>query len=393
MKRKILVPAIIILALIVYVGWEWYQQAKPVDHIVLSGFIEGTEVVVRSQVVGNVLDIALRQGDVVKKGDLIASIDPEKQKLQIASARDDLAAAEINLANADEELAIFESQVERNIQKGKAGFDIADQQLLDMKNGYPAEDVESARQAMELAKGNLKFANDDFERYKKLFNEGVVSEKELEQIEQAQNAAQRQYKMSKEAYDKLKRGYDEEKIIQAKKNLDIAQVILDDAFSGKKQIETKRTQIDAMRKQIDAANEKISLLESSLKDFTIHSPVKGIVSEKNIEVGELASPGTAIVTLVRPDEKWMRVYIPATRLGAIKLGDILEINLDAFQGRTFKGKVSYISEEAEFTPKNVQIKEERVKQVYEVRIDIIENPELVKTGMEGDAILRLTGNK
>ena len=392
MNRKILIPAVLILAILLYSGWRWYQAARPVDHIVLSGFVEGTEVIVRSQAAGNVIEIGLREGDRVKNGDRIASIDPEKQNLLLASSRADLSAVEIDLSRADEELSIFEAQVERNIQKGKAGLDIAEQQLLDMENGYPAEDVESAKQAMELAGENRKFAEDDYERYKKLFSEGVVSEKELEKVEQVYNAAEREYKIRKEAYDKLKRGFDVEKVVQARKNVDIARITLNDALAGKKQVDAKRTEIEAMRKKADAAREKISLLESSLRDFTIESPVDGIVSEKNIEIGELASPGTPIVTIVRPDEKWMRVYVPATRLGSVKLGDILEINLDAFEERVFKGKVSYISEEAEFTPKNVQIKEERVKQVYELRIDIIENPELVKTGMEGDAILKLTGN-
>jgi len=393
MNRKILIPAVLILAILLYSGWRWYQAARPVDHIVLSGFVEGTEVIVRSQAAGNVIEIGLREGDRIKKGDRIASIDPEKQNLLLASSRADLSAVEIDLSRADEELSIFEAQVERNIQKGKAGLDIAEQQLLDMENGYPAEDVESAKQAMELAGENRKFAEDDYERYKKLFSEGVVSEKELEKVEQVYNAAEREYKIRKEAYDKLKRGFDVEKVVQARKNVDIARITLNDALAGKKQVDAKRTEIEAMRKKADAAREKISLLESSLRDFTIESPVDGIVSEKNIEIGELASPGTPIVTIVRPDEKWMRVYVPATRLGSVKLGDILEIKLDAFEGRVFKGKVSYISEEAEFTPKNVQIKEERVKQVYELRIDIIENPELVKTGMEGDAILKLTENK
>jgi len=103
------------------------------------------------------------------------------------------------------------------------------------------------------------------------------------------------------------------------------------------------------------------------------------------------SMGTAIVTLIKPDEKWIRVYVPATYLGSFKSGDELPIKLDAFPDHEFTGRISYISEEAEFTPKNVQIKKERVRQVYEVRMDIINDAHLVKTGMEGNVYLNLKG--
>jgi len=389
MKKKILIPIIIIIILFILSGYRWFITARAAGYLVLSGFVEGTEVVVRSQVAGNITEINVREGDKVNAKDRILSINSEKQEIELRSYSAELASLEIDLERAKEELKLFEEQVERNIGKAQAGLEIANQQLADLENGYPSEDVTSARQAMELAKENLDFAKSDYDRFKALLDKEVVSTKEFEKVEQVYKSAEHEYEIRKENYEKVKRGFDVEKVEQARKNVDIARLTLDDSISGRQQIAVKQNSIESMSKKIDSLREKIALVESRLNDFSVLSPISGIISEKNIEVGELASPGTPLITVVNPSEKWMRVFIPATSLELIKLGDELPIRFDAFEGREFKGRVSYISEEAEFTPKNVQIKEERVKQVYEVRLDIVQDAEIVKAGMEGDAILKI----
>ena len=389
MKKKFLIPIIIVFILLTLSAYRWIVTARAAGYLVLSGFVEGTEVVVRSQVAGNITEINVREGDKVNAKDRILSINSEKQEIELRSYSAELASLEIDLERAKEELKLFEEQVERNIGKAQAGLEIANQQLADLENGYPAEDVTSARQAMELAKENLDFAKSDYDRFKALLDKEVVSTKEFEKVEQVYKAAEHEYEIRKENYEKVKRGFDVEKVEQARKNVDIARLTLDDSVSGRQQIAVKQSNIESMSKKVDSLREKIALVESRLNDFSVLSPISGIVSQKNIEVGELASPGTPLITVVNPSEKWMRVFIPATSLELIKLGDELPIRFDAFEDREFKGRVSYISEEAEFTPKNVQIKEERVKQVYEVRLDIVQDAEIVKAGMEGDAILKI----
>jgi len=389
MNKKILIPIIIVFILLILSAYKWILTARASGYLVLSGFVEGTEVVVRSQVAGNITEINVREGDKVNAKDRILSINSEKQEIELRSYSAELASLEIDLERAKEELKLFEEQVERNIGKAQAGLEIANQQLADLENGYPSEDVTSARQAMELAKENLDFAKSDYDRFKALLDKEVVSTKEFEKVEQVYKSAEHEYEIRKENYEKVKRGFDVEKVEQARKNVDIARLTLDDSISGHQQIAVKQNNIESMSKKIDSLREKMALAESRLNDFSVISPISGIVSQKNIEVGELASLGTPLITVVNPSEKWMRIFIPATSLELIKLGDELPIRFDAFEGREFKGRVSYISEEAEFTPKNVQIKEERVKQVYEVRLDIVQDAEIVKAGMEGDAILKI----
>ncbi len=396
MKNKpieavVIVAVVIVLIVAVVLVWRVMSGTQDANVMVLSGFIEGRKVIIRSEAVGQIDEINIIEGHGIGVGDVIAQLDPQKAQLELDASVSELVALETDIVRAENALVLFENSVERNVKKAQAGVNIAHQQLDDILDGYPVEDVESARFAMELAQRNLDFAQSDFYLFKSLFEKVVISENEFEKAEKAFNAAQKECQIREETYRKLERGFDAQKLGQAEQNAEIARLNHQDAIAALDEIELKRREIDALNSRCDALRSKIDLVRTRVADYTISSPVDGIITRKHIEAGELVSMGTAIVTIIKPGEKWMRIYVPATYLGTIKHGDELPIRLDAYPEREFAGRVSYISEEAEFTPKNVQIKKERVRQVYEVRLDIIDDAQLVKTGMEGDAYLNLKG--
>jgi len=118
---------------------------------------------------------------------------------------------------------------------------------------------------------------------------------------------------------------------------------------------------------------------------TVVSPIDGLVLRKNLEVGETANPGVSILTLMNPREVWVRAYVPEEEIGRIKVGDTARVGVDAYPGRAFSGRVSEISSEAEFTPKNVQTRKERVHLVFRIKV-MLDNPEgILKPGMPADA--------
>lgn len=387
MAKRIIISLLIVI-IAGYTGYRLYISSQSANEILLSGFIEGTEVLVRSQASGPVMSIELKEGDSVKKGQVIATVDTVKANHELDSMNSEIASLDVNILTAEESLTLMQKTVERGIAKADAGLKISREQLNDMKNGYPAEDVQSAEIAMQLAKENLEYARTDLERFQKLLDQEVASQKEFEAVEQRFKAAEREYEIRNEAYMKLKRGYDSEKVSQAARNVDIAELSYLDATSGRDEIDLKRKDIESLRRKRDSLQSQIDLLKSRIDDYTITAPVDGVIDSRHVEIGELVSSGSPVVSIIKPDEKWIRVYVPAVDLSEISLGKEYTIRLDTYTDRTFKGRVSFISQDAEFTPKNVQIKKERVKQVYEVRLDIIDNPELVKTGMEGDVVLK-----
>jgi len=142
--------------------------------------------------------------------------------------------------------------------------------------------------------------------------------------------------------------------------------------------------------RLEQAKEALTLAEIRLGYATLKSPMTGLALSDHIEAGEYVVPGTAVVTVGDMEHSWMRAYINESDLGRVKVGQTAEVTTDTFPGRTYKGTVSFISSEAEFTPKNVQTAKERTKLVYRIKVDI-PNPKMeLKPGMPADATI-LTG--
>jgi len=158
-----------------------------------------------------------------------------------------------------------------------------------------------------------------------------------------------------------------------------------------KQKDELETRYKVAMAQLDAAQALAAQARQMASYCHITAPVAGIVTHKLVEKGELVSPGAALVTISQLDPLKLTIYVTESELGKVKVGQQAEVRIDSFPERAFPGKVVYISPVAEFTPKNIQTKEERVKLVFAVKIEIA-NPEgILKAGMPADAVLK-TGN-
>jgi HlyD family secretion protein len=152
---------------------------------------------------------------------------------------------------------------------------------------------------------------------------------------------------------------------------------------------TRATVLEAQAKQA-AAN--IALLKTQLKNVMIYAPGTGVVSEKLVEVGELVTPGSSLFTILDNTKPWVRIYLPLVNVEKVFLNQKAYLQMDAYPDRKFHGRVSFISQEAEFTPKDFQTKEERVKQVYAVKIELDNTSGLLKAGMPVDVALETKKN-
>jgi HlyD family secretion protein len=157
------------------------------------------------------------------------------------------------------------------------------------------------------------------------------------------------------------------------------------AEAAKFEMKRRELEIAARRADLDRAVAQVNLVESQIDDTTAVSPVDGVVLVKSAAVGEVVPAGTPILTIGGIDRPWLRGYIPETQLGRIKIGQPVRIKTDSYPGKVYKGKITFIASEAEFTPKQIQTEEERVKLVYRIKIDI-ENPNReLKLNMPADA--------
>jgi HlyD family secretion protein len=165
----------------------------------------------------------------------------------------------------------------------------------------------------------------------------------------------------------------------------------DDARTRRLEKGSRKEEIDAARARLQAAEARIAQLEQQIKDAVVTSRVKGVVTERLAETGELAARGTGIVVVTDLANAWLNVYVGEPDLARIRLGQEAEVRTD--DGQVRKGRVSFVSSQAEFTPKNVQTRDERVKLVYRIKVALENADGLFKPGMPAEARIRPTGSR
>jgi HlyD family secretion protein len=296
------------------------------DMISASGTIEAVEINVASKVAGQIVELAAEEGRRVKPGDILAVVDHSTLDIQFRQAA--------------------------------AGVELAEAQLALLVKGARSEDIRQAEEALRQAEAALQLAEDDARRMRDLARSGSVTPKIRDDAEARLTVATAQKNAADEALKKVRRLARPEEIRAAEARLAQAQAAAD-------------------------------LLAKTIADCTIVAPLGGILTHRAVEFGELVNPGATVVTLADLDRVSVMIYVPEKDLGRIKLGDGAEIRIDAFPDKTFAGKVTYISPEAEFTPRNVQTKEDRVKLVFGVKIEIENKEGRLKPGLPADALIRV----
>jgi HlyD family secretion protein len=298
------------------------------DHhgrIEASGTLESVDVNVGAKVPGQVLRLFIDEGSRVKAGDTLALLDRSTLRIQWEQA--------------------------------KAGVDLARAQYRLLLNGARAEDISAAEEALRQMESTMNNAREDFKRMKALLATHSVTQKQFDDAESRYTVTQAQYNTAKQNLQKMRRFARPEELAAAKARLDQAQAGAD-------------------------------LLAKQLTDACIVAPVAGTVTHKPVEAGELVNVGTTVATISRLDTLNLMIYVSDTDLGKVKLAGVADVVVDTYPDRSFPARVIYISPIAEFTPKNIQTKEDRTKLVFGVKLEV-DNPDgILKAGMPADAYLK-----
>lgn len=291
-----------------------------------TGSIEATQIDIRSEVGGRILKLHFDEGDRIKPEDVLAEIDHEKLDYELKNAQ-----ARVKELGA---------------------------RLLLLQRGFRDAEVRKAKEALLEAEVQLQDARREYKRIQKLFDGGVASDHEKDRAETAFKAALKQYERAKQDYEIFHEGFRSE-------------------------------EITAAQAAKESAEAYVALAERRIRDATIVSPAKGIVSERYVEQGEIISPGSLLFSIIDLQDIWIMAYVSEKNLGKVRLGQNGYVFIDSFPEKKFPGKVTHISPEAEFTPKNIQTKEERVKLVYGVKVQVQNDEELLKPGMPADVIIEM----
>lgn len=287
-----------------------------------SGIIETTDVTVSARAAGNIMRADVKEGSRVRAGDTLLVVDDSDLQLQRRALL--------------------------------AGVDVARYQYELVRNGARSEDIAQADEAMRQAKITLDNAADDERRYRQMLEAGGISQKEYLNIKTRYEVAMRSYNASRLAFEKVRSG-------------------------------SRNEDISTARAREEQAAAQLASIEKKIDDCIVTAPLDGVVTRRGVEAGEFVNVGASLLTISKTDLVKLKIYVPENQLGRVKLGQPAELTIDTYDDKRYRGQVTYISPTAEFTPKNVQTKDDRVKLVYEVQIEVPNTDGDLKAGMAADA--------
>jgi HlyD family secretion protein len=225
----------------------------------------------------------------------------------------------------------------------------------------------------------------NLDRDQTLYKNDDISTSQYDQARTKFNSASAVLEQAQQKYDLVKAGPRKEEIEGARAQVAHAQAAVRTAEANRLELQRKQQELVARRAQIDQARAQAGISEAQLSDTTIYAPIDGVVLVKSAEAGEVLAAGTTIVTIGDIEHPWLRAYVGETDLGRVKLGQQVKLSTDSYPGKVYMGTISFISSEAEFTPKQIQTKEERVKLVYRIKVDVNNASHELKNNMPVDA--------
>ncbi len=317
-----------------------FQPVTDPSRIIVSGTIEVTETQMSFRIPGHLAERLVEEGDRVKAGQLLARLDTRPQQIAV-------------------------QQAEANLQLSRT-------LLAELEAGSRSQEIEAARAELDHARAGAESAavqllqtTTDYQRHAALVENGGVSRQMFEDYRTREQTARNR---KKEADARVK---------MAAERLDLL-------IAG-----PRREQIDQARARVAVAESALDHAQLQLAYCTLSAPTDGIVLTSAAEPGEYLNPASPVVTVGDLDRPWLRAYLNEPFLGNVHLNQQVRVRTDSFPGKAYSGRISFISDQAEFTPKTVQTFEERVKLMYRIKIALANPDQELKPGMPADAEIDL----
>jgi HlyD family secretion protein len=382
LPRALLV--IVVLAVVGFGVWKLFfsRPPAPANVVALSGRIEGDDSAISPKVTGRILEIRYREGDSVKAGDTIAVLDDQQVRAREEQAQAQVAQAEARLSSTRQQVAVLQDQLTQTQLQ-------SEQSTVDAEGRVHQAEAELAAAEADLAQqqATLKLAVYDRDAYTHLAKDGAVSER---QGRQALATAESQEAIVAAAQRRLDATQGALKIARA--NLSNPAIRNAQAAGIRKQI--AQQQADIASSEADAARARAALTEAeeNRRDLIVTAPFDGTIVTRTAEPGEVIQAGTAIVTMLDLRKVYLRGFIPEGQIGRVAIGQPAHVYLDSAPNKAIDGYVSRIDPQATFTPENTYFRDDRVKQVVGVKLQLKGGIGFAKPGMPADGEVLVSGD-
>ena len=362
MNRKRLILILVIAAAVAAaaVATNWFRRDTALQG---SGTVEARDIRVGSKIGGRIDKVLVREGDRVQPGQVLITFDDKE--LQAALQQSHAAAQKAQRGFRPEEIA----EARASAAQAKADYE---QRI----NGYRKEDIGAAQADLDRAKADEVRTHLDFARYEALAKKDLVSKQQRDTAEAAWRIATATTQNAQHKLDELRHGYRPEEIASALAHYQQTQATLEKLERGNR------------REDVDLAKAAYSYDEARFRERQVVAPSEATVEVLDVRPGDLIAPNTPVATLLEADQIYIRIYIPETEIGLVKIGQAAEVRVDSFPKKVFDGEVEQINQQAEFLPRNVQTRDERVHQVFGVKVRIKDPSGRILAGMAADVKLK-----
>jgi HlyD family secretion protein len=385
-RRRSRLPFILIIALVSGILiWRFMLASSktPENVVALSGRIEGDDSAISPKTSGRITDVRYREGDSVKAGDTIAVLDDQQVRAREDQARAALDVSEAREHAARSQLATLQEQLRQSrLQTGQAKTD-ADGRVRQAEGELSSAEAELAQQ-----EASLRLALFDRDAYTRLAATGAVSER---QGKQAVTTAEQQTAVVAAAKRRVESA--QGALTAARANLDNPNIRAAQESVVQTQIAQQEAEIVAAKATAQQARYALTEAQANRKDLIVVAPFDGTVITRSAEPGEVVTAGTPIVTLLDLSKVYLRGFIPEGQIGRVKVGQPARVFLDSKPNEPIDAFVSRADPEATFTPENTYFRDDRVKQVVGVKLQLKSAIGFAKPGMSADGEILVQGDQ
>jgi multidrug resistance efflux pump len=375
-RKSILATTGLLAAVALGLGFYW-----PLSHskrgLRLPGVVEIQEVRLSSKVGGRVARVAVAEGNLVQPGQPLVYFDVPELQAQYEQMQARLQAAEADLEKARNGARVEEKAAAR------AARDAARSRWERLKAGSRVEEIEQAQSELASAEADLKGARKEAERSTTLYARKAVSGTDYDAAVTALERAQGRASAARARLKLLQAGSRPEEIAEAAAELARAQANFDLLEAG-----TRSEDIAQAQARVAELKAKVRELKVNLQEAVVVAPEHAVVEVLPVRKGDIVPPNQPVVRVLRAEDLWVKVYVPETELGKVRLGQEVEVKIDGYPDKSFAGVIQQIASESEFTPRNIQSVDERRHQVFGVKVRVANPDGVFKSGMAADVLLK-----
>ncbi|MCA8996289.1 MAG: efflux RND transporter periplasmic adaptor subunit [Planctomycetaceae bacterium] len=360
-----------VLLLLILLAGLWYSQGQSEPRRI-SGFIEADDLRLGSRVGGRVAKVHVAEGEEVKSHHVLVELEPYdllQKRAQAEASNSQLTAQHQKLVDGYREEEI--GQAEARVEAAQAN-------LLKLRNGPREQEIEMAQAQVKLADAELELADEVYDRTIKLQEKGAETAEAVDRAIKEKRAAEERLTSAKEALELLQEGTRPEEISAAAAQLREAEQALKLLKNGYRQEE-----IDEAYFAKRGAESALAAIDIQLEELKVRAPTDGTVEAIDLRPGDLVMANAPVVSMVDLSRLWVRAYLPEDEMD-VRLGTKFPVTVDSYPGETFTGEVTFIARQAEFTPGNVQTPEERSKQVFRIKVHLLDGLDRLRPGMAAD---------